>query len=598
MALYTPADGGPGIHRDEAARGTRDAQSVPAKVLRAEHPLYVKYAPTWYRCLDLYEGNNLQDYLFRHRRESPDSFAGRLERLSYRNYSAPVVDLYVHYIFSKQIMRRSEGKLTPIWEEFHKNVDRKRTTLDRFMRDVAGWALCFGHCFVLVDAPKVTRPPASEQERIDAGQFPYFTIYFPTEATNWEVDEDGELLWIRFREPITGDVGPFDVRDRGSARSIEDSSETAVMRRRGDVAIPQNAARVPRPPRAIYRTWTREEWFVHRVRGDQVDLLDRGTHPVGEVPVVRFYNKQMARQPFLGVSLVHDIVRLNQRILDLDSLIDEATFQQTINLLCMQQQPDGADEITLGNNNVFEYWGDRPPFFLTPTTAPLAYMESRIQGIREEIYRLAKLGGGMGLEPRSVPSGVSAAFEFNETNRTLAEHADEFEAGEERCHHFWFAWQGQERVGSTDYPDDFAVQSFQEELAMITQVGSTIRSPTLRRELEKKAAKRLHPNAEPEVSDQIAGEIDFIPESVSTFSGPYFFDPLTQQVKSPMDPNPIGFLGEIVAARQAENPLTAGGDPAQQAAEERVTGVPHDGVPRAPQPKGPPAAATTAAQGA
>ena len=47
-------------------------------------------------------------------------------------------------------------------------------------------------------------------------------------------------------------------------------------------------------------------------------------------------------------------------------------------------------------------------------------------------------------------------------------------------------WQGY-----VEYPEDFSIESFQENLQILALAKQTIRSPYVRRELEKKAAKRL-----------------------------------------------------------------------------------------------------------
>lgn len=571
---------------DQAEQNVRnELQDVSADTLTATHPIYNAFVERWLEYLDLYEEENLERYVFRHIRESQESHAARIKRISYRNFCAPVVDLYIHYLFSKPINRstgqprtaaptpepdvaptapvRKKKHLTLVqkpgsglagsnlqqeWEGWLKDVDRRGTTMDRFMADADRFALIFGHIFIATDMPRISEQPRTEAERRAQSLRPYLVPYFPTETPNWQLDEDGSLVWIRFREMSQGQTDPFAGRDRWQQKAQQNVQMFADYRliKEGQQGISMNPVK-----NARYRTWTRYGWFLHEIKGRKVELIDQGEHGLGVVPVEPLYNRRYSRYPFVGQSLLNGISRLNVEILNMDSLITESVYQNVINILVMRRQPTDQSEIVIGANNVLEYSGDVPPFFLTPSAAPLQFMEGRVQTLREEIYRLAKLGGGLGLEPRAMSSGIEAAFEFNETNRMLADRADEAENTETKIHRHWYRWMGGEFTGTVDYSDDFSVQSFQEELQLVTTVKQTLRSPTARKEMEKRAAKHVLHNLDDETMEQIRRETDFIPESVESFSGPVWYDPIQQQVKQPgTDTPPVGTLGTIYQQEQ------------------------------------------------
>lgn len=577
--LYTP---------DQAEQTVRDElYNVSADTLTATHPVYNAFVERWLEYLDLYEGENLERYVFRHIRESQESHQARIKRVSYRNFCAPVVDLYIHYLFSKPI-NRSPGQPRPAppasdpeeppvaparkkkhlslvqgkkpggvagssrqqeWESWLKDVDRRGTTMDRFMADSGRFALIFGHIFIATDMPRISEQPRTEAERRAQSLRPYLVPYFPTEVPNWQLDDDGSLVWIRFREMAQGQSDPFASTNRWQQKVQQNVQMFADYRliKEGQQGLSMNPVKSAR-----YRTWTRYGWFLHEIKGRKVELIDQGEHGLGVVPVEPLYNRRYSRYPFVGQSLLTDIGRLNVEILNMDSLITESVYQNVINILVMRRQPTDQSEIVIGANNVLEYSGDVPPFFLTPSAAPLQFMEGRVQTLREEIYRLAKLGGGLGLEPRAMSSGLEAAFEFNETNRMLADRADESENTETKVHRHWYRWMGGEFTGTVDYSDDFSVQSFQEELQLVTTVKQALRSPTARREMEKRAAKHVLHNLDDDVMEQIRRETDFIPESVESFSGPVWYDPVQQQVKQPgTDTPPVGTLGDIYQQEQA-----------------------------------------------
>lgn len=576
-----------------------DLEKVTAEVLTATHPIYDICIKDWLKYLDFYEGQNLGQYVHQHTRESDDSHRERVKRLAFRNFCGPVVDLYVHYIFSKPIVRTPLSKqgvqdkehqvghlrvlqggkngygISEEWEASLKNVDRKGMPIDRFMADAARFAFVFGHVFIVADMPRIQDQPRTEAERKQRGLRPYYGLYFPTEATNWELDEDMRLRWIRFRELPVTDMNPWTSRTREAKKAIQILADPTLARGKQTFASPGLAR---------YRTWTKDYWAVHDVDGQKVQLADYGEHGLGEVPVVPVYNRRSSRYGFVGRSLLADVCPLNQEILNLDSLVNESIYQSVINILVMGKQQGNQTEIVLSAKNVLEYTGDRPPYFLTPSVAPLSYMDARIQGFQTEIFRLAKLGGGLGLEPRQTSSGIALAFEFNETNKTLAERADELQAGENLIHRMWFLWMGMSSVPSTDYPDDFSVQSFDDELRLLTAARQGVRSPTFRREMEKRAVKHILPNISEELMDRILLEIDSIADSIESFSGPVYYDPLTQEVKQPGAGTPaVGPLapylrqGEEASEGAAEEAPDAqppeqepnSGEPVTQAAQEQ-----------------------------
>lgn len=413
-----------------------------AEVITATHPLFRKYSRLWEKTIDLAEGENLPQYIHRHARESEEAWKMRQQRTSFRNFVDPILSLNVAYLFSKPITREPspseqnaedgeeapvsgganvlsledarrrrtkvmEGRLADEWKQFLYDVDRQGNSIDRFMRKAAFWALAFGHVIGVVDMPRIDRAPTSKAEQDQMGLQPYFALYLPTALVNWEVDRENRFKWIRFQEPITDDVGPFDPKAAAKGRIFMADAKvpTGTLFSGGD----PDRIRLARPARALYRTFTREKWILQEVNNSRLIERGEGMYPPsmrGVVPAVPIFNRQRARFPVIGRSEVHDIVGLNQDILNLDSLITEAIYQQVLNILVMRRQQNPQKEIIIGPENVLTFTGDQPPFFITPSTAPLQFMEQRIQGLIQEIYRLAKFSGGSAMQVRSGKSVV------------------------------------------------------------------------------------------------------------------------------------------------------------------------------------------------
>jgi len=547
--------------RRVAGRSPQTITSESETLLRAladQHPRYKEFNSRWQQYIDCYEGENLSRYMFRHLRESEESIKKRRERLYYLNFCQPVVDLYTHYIFSKPPVRKESaeevlyarsfegdilsskelaggygelGGLPPSeemseWRMWMKDVDRQGNSIDRFMADTSRYAFIFGHVYIVVDMPYVEAGSiATEQDRLNTGMRPYLAYYFPLDVPDFGVDDENRLVWIRFREPLPDKTDPFEIRDKIKKQKSEFVRTNVGLQKTPSSVVPEDA---------IYRTWTRDSWFVHKVEEGNVELVRKGSHGLGEVPVVPLYHKRHSRFPAFGTSLLSDIARINVIISNWCSLIDEEIFQKTLNILCLQKGHDDKQEVVIGSDNVLEWEGGQAPFFLAPSTDPGSFISAMIEKMRDEIYRLAKLGGGLGLTtPQRTPSGIAQAFEFNETNRVLIERADEIERAENEVHRLWHKWLGLEWQGLVDYPEDFSVESFNDELDVALKAKQNVRSPTFKREVEKKLVRKMMQNVNPVLLNAIGVEIDILPELVIGPFGPMYFTPEQEPQATP-----------------------------------------------------------------
>lgn len=527
-----------------------------AKALIATHKRYDEFKSRWEMYLDCYQGINMHNRLFKHIRESKDSLRQRMRRSYYYNYCEPIVDLYVHYIFSKTATRKSDketGRIVgkaPVkggtmmmaqsapdkyesggnyafrstdkilgdrennpqisskenlnvetleWEKWLNNVNRKGDSIDRFMSNAGKFAFAMGHVYVVVDMPKSDRPLVSQQDRMDAQLSPYLSIYFPQDMTNFEVDENGQLLWCRFKEQPPPKLNPFEIAPKKTENFVVANQVKHLLKNEPTEEL-------------WYKTWTKKQWFLHKVTKEGAVLVDAGTNPIGEVPVVPVYAaSRYARFNFYGRSLIAEISKINVAILNWCSLIDEEIYQKCLNILCMETQPEDREEIVIGNNNTLEYSG-QPPFYLAPATDPGSFIQSQIDRARDEIIRISKQGGGMGIEVQAKQSGIAHAYEFNETNRTIAEHAQELETSENKIHKLWHKWMNREWAGEVDYPDEFSIESFDQEISIAMQSRNVIFSERFHKEQEKKLAKKMMQNISEEIEREIMEEIEKGPQ--------------------------------------------------------------------------------------
>jgi len=514
------------------AANYRESSEDLKKILEQTHPEYTKYRHRWELYEDCYSGGpDIVRWIHRHLRESLTSVRQRKARAFYPNYCQTIIDAYMSYIFRKGVVRQPEpGEdrgpvLTPSppsspdesaflapdqeaarvateplhkrkkkrsliaeeLEEFWKDVDQCGTPIDRFMAEVGIWMLTYGQYHVIVDMPRTKEEPANEQQRREMKLHPYLVKVSPLCLTNWEYGEDKKLLWIRIREEISEELDSFSERKKGGI--------------------------------CQYRTWTRNEWHIHRITGDKVEYRGGGNHPLKEVPLVTFYCGETPPLSPIGNSFLRDIGPINLAILNWGSLIDNEAYERCLNILVMERSQLTPGEIVIGTNNVLEYnMGGTPPHFLTASTEPASFIQNMIREAVQEIYRLSRLGGLTGRVTREARSGVAYKFESNEANQAIASKADRLEAGERRIHELHEKWLGREWEGVIDYPEEFGIESVEEEVALLTQVKGQFRSPTLKRLLEKKAAVKLLGKLPKSTMETVDIETDTLEEVKPTFS--------------------------------------------------------------------------------
>lgn len=546
------------------------------EALESKHPKYIKMEKIWKMISDLYLGDNVEEYLFQHHREKTENFNKRKTRSYFFNYVQSIVDLIGSFIFSKTITRQwespedreaqirelrnqqimydiyqqhseelqnqqlqerhrkdslsldqvpnpppdpqqadpqssqtlppdvieervqeildiqSQGGL-PELQEYWKNIDLRGTSVDEFSLMVFISTQVFGHTDVFTDMDALPEGVEirSEQERKDLNLRPYSFVIFPLDLLNWEIGVDGKFNWIRWREEIVGDVGPWNKR--------------------------------PKKQSFRYYTWTREEYWIHEIRFDNesnqegfVREMDHKSNPLSEIPLARFYNKKHLIDKMLGVSAMKDIGKINVEIFNICSLLDEEVYSKLFNILVMQGGGQRKGSIEIGSNNVLMWEGEgAEPYYLSPSAEPSQFMMEMIKMCIQEIYRLAKLGGDTGVQ--EAQSGIAYTWEFNQTNRMLADKADMMERGEMEMHRHWSLWMGKEWNGLVDYPDNFNVEKFEDEVKRVMEVKNVVRSPEFKRIVEKDLASRAMSKKSQIQRARVFAEIDVMDEEKQPF---------------------------------------------------------------------------------
>lgn len=500
MPLYysnlgnAPSNAGIDLAQDVSGLPERYETLPTADALDYENPDYRTKLPKWCKYKDLYDSNDVYRFIHTHIRESEESFAKRVKRGYFLNYVSSVVDLLVAYLYHSPLTRQPENH-QEVFEVLYKDADRRGKTFQTFMQEIMTHALVAGHCGVLVEMPRLDTPFENLAEQEAANHRPYLVPIKAEQIKDWELDEDGNFEWVKLEV----------------ARPIKRDWNVAV-----DTSVRH------------YLIYAKDYWEEYEVSGAnsfpsdqynrpkvgtlaQVKKTGSGENTLGQVPLVIVRNESDLNHVWFGLSAIRDIADVNINILNLSSLLDEEAYERCLNVLAMEDDGDPNSAVELSHANVLKFppGSAHAPYYLTPGSTPMEMIMKAIDRLKDEIYRLAKLGGDTGLQKsRQATSGIAYAFEFNTTNNALSKKAESAERAELEIHRLVALWMGEEFKGSVAYPREFGVEDFLSDLRLLIEARVGLSSETGIKELEKTILARMFARRTQVLRDKMAGEVD------------------------------------------------------------------------------------------
>lgn len=378
--------------------------------------------------------SNYSGNLFMHPKERDVDYNDRLKMSYYYNFCAPIIDIYTDHLFKQPInvdYKNIQGDV----EMRRENIDNKQGSIDEFRKEAADLAQVYGHIYVIIDSPKYNGNVKTRQDIIDNNLFPYFTFHHPQNIINWALDEFGFPYWILVREISDINSNPFNY-DKNATENYK------------------------------YRLWTRTEWVLY---DSEYNELERNIHGLGMVPIVCIFDKQSKKvRSFLGISAIADIAFIARDIYNSCSELKQILRDQTFAFLAVQGTSSEYDELSVGTSKGLLYPPDRnAPLYISPPTGNAEVYFRHIDRQVSKIFQLAKLEGGSVQAPEQsavMQSGVSKAWDFNQTNSALSKKAGNLEDGEMKLWQVFAKWLKKEFDGSVEYPHEFSIQSLREDL--------------------------------------------------------------------------------------------------------------------------------------
>lgn len=402
-------------------------------------------------------------YLYSYRLETNASglptqkLLDRREQADYDNFAKDVcMAAWDQIVQSKDLIIRksTQDSINAFW----KNVDGRGTAIMDFLEFVFKQARMYGTAYVFMDRP--FGPIANVVEDAAAVNAPYLYTVPSQNVVQWSFDANDDINGVVIVEP-SDQYYNNNTQNDGFAN--------------------------PHGPHNL-RIWTRDAWAlfkaVERTITDaqgkttteiDYDLKDGGTNPIGDIPMVAFFNEDPGPRKLLGVSEMMDVARVSQTVFNIDSEAREIERKCALFLAMPVRDAKEFDSKTVevGTDSMMVYDGEAgQPHWVSPDLHILDKLAHKRQEKIEEAYAMAHLRVLVG--NIQTKSGFHAEVEFQKTERRIARHAAQLEVGEVRVAALFFKYMG--IVDNKDgtlyeitYPREYGVRDI-EKLLERTQV--------------------------------------------------------------------------------------------------------------------------------
>lgn len=413
---------------------------------------------------DAYYGTGLFSHgygLIQHPRESIENYINRKKLAYYWNYTGPIVNAMVDPIFKDDIKR--EYRSSELFKAFLDDCDRAGMTYQDFCKSAALIAKLYGAAYIVVD--NASDMDSSLSDAITNRHLPFLKIVAPYQIKDWEIDDYGRIISFTYEERI-----------RNGAYS--EMVHTC--------------------------TWTDSEWAISDGNG----VKETGTHNLGHVPVVQWLARNTDKKIIKPPSEYISVAQTNFFLFQLCSWHTQILRDQAFSILTI---PDsGGDEITVGTNNVLAYppESSHTPAFISPAAAPADMLTGQMDRCVKEMFRMSGLESVLGASNSDNKSGVSKEWDFEKTNKRIADFAVRCENADEAIIGLYEAWSGDNVGYSCEYPRDFKINDVSDSLADAqAALDLGFDSISYKQEVLKKVLAAYLPNLKDEVYDNILKEM-------------------------------------------------------------------------------------------
>lgn len=377
-------------------------------------------------------------YLARFDRENPRQFVGRLRTAHYRNHIGRALRTYAGNLWRRPPARKSENAAVVAWWE---NTDSDGTKVLPWLQRGAHLAHLHGWAAAYFDRDPVEGVASLATARTVARWLQ------PEEVADWELDGDGELVWVKLvtalcrRDPFTGarvEVEEYTIWTRTAYRRVVLVEDAASGKPRVETDTGIVAHALGAVPLAV---------LYWEPRAD-LRALYNGSHMDAAISAaVELFN-------------VSSEARHVERGTAFPVLYVQTADQTTVNNL----------KIGVHNGIVIELDAKIPPGMFGPPPELSTHFAARRKELREDIFHAVSLDPPQA-DAQPPESGTARAYRFLGQRAALGAAAQQLARFEFECVDRVARWDAAATPGAVDaaalaaravtsvtYPEDFDVQ--------------------------------------------------------------------------------------------------------------------------------------------
>ena len=404
--------------------------------LTSGNKIYDTYQAQWTYLLESYIGGEeyrRAQHLTRYQLETDAEYLARLRTTPLQNHCQSVISVYNSFLFREEPDRDfSNNSETFELEMFLRDADHDGRSLNSFMKDVSTWSSVFGSCWIMVVKPNVGATTRAEE--IAQGVRPYVTLLTPLVVLDWTWTRQPsgryELTYFKYLEDVNGDVRTVKEWTKETIRTVVVNTKDSI------------------------------------VNEDIVEV-----NGLGKIPAVCAYNGRSTVRG-IGISDIADIADAQKFIYNATSEVEQSIRLDSHPSLVKTPETNagiGAGSLIHMPENLDP---GLKPYLLEFSGASVDSIYTAINHTIASIDKMANTGAVRATESRTM-SGVAMETEFQLLNARLSEKADNLELAEEQMWQFWFAYQGEQWMGSVEYPGSFNIRDTGKEIEQLQVAANT-----------------------------------------------------------------------------------------------------------------------------
>ena len=420
------------------------------------HKDYKENVNLWEYYIRSYNGGYdymVGQYLNRYNLELDNEFNQRLANTPCDNHCKNIIQIYSSFLFRVKASRNfgsmaDESSL----ESFLKDADLDGNSFNNVIKQAQNYSSIYGHCFMILDKPKVTTNTKAEELEQDIR--PYLSIITPENVLDWnfkrEINGKYYLDYLKIREEVDRNGGTY------------------------------------------MRLWYPDRVDTVYMKDDRTEptLIDTADNLIGKIPAVILYNSKSHKRG-IGQSDLTDIADLQKSIYnefsEIEQLIRLTNHPSLVKTPSVNASAGAGAIIEMPD----EMEPNLKPYLLQPSGQNLQAIMDSISSKTESINRLAHTGA-IRTTRSQINSGIALQTEFELLNARLSEKADNLEIAEEQLFRLYALFQNSQFDGEINYPDTFNIRDYATDLAYFQQAKAiNIESPTLQKEIDKEIARAV-----------------------------------------------------------------------------------------------------------